>query len=40
MDTDVLILAVSVYEQLQEEMEELWVDFGAGENRKGDCERE
>ena len=40
VDTDVLVLAVSVYEQLQEEMEELWVDFGAGKNRKGDCERE
>ena len=32
--TDVLVLAVSVYEQLQEEMEELWVDFGARKNRK------
>ena len=40
VDTDLLVLAVSVYEQLQEEMEELWVDFGAGKNRKGDCERE
>ena len=27
VDTDVLVLAVSVYEQLQEEMEELWVDY-------------
>ena len=34
MNTDVLVLAVSVYEQLQEEMEELWVEFGAGKNRK------
>ena len=34
VDTDVLVLAVSLYEQLQEEMEELWVDFGAGKNRK------
>ena len=34
VDTDVLVLAVSVYEQLQEETEELWVDFGAGKNRK------
>ena len=34
MDTDVLVLAVSVYEQLQEEMGELWVDFGAGKNTK------
>ena len=34
VDTDVLVLAVSVYEQLQKEMEELWVDFGAGKNRK------
>ena len=34
VDTDVLVLAVSVYEQLQEEMEELRVDFGAGKNRK------
>ena len=34
VDTDVLVLAVSVYEQLQEEMEELWVDFGARKNRK------
>ena len=34
VDTDVLVLAVSVYEQLQEEMGELWVDFGAGKNTK------
>ena len=34
VDTNVLVLAVSVYEQLQEEMEELLVDFGAGKNRK------
>ena len=34
VDTDVLVLAVSVYEQLQEEMEELWVEFGAGKNKK------
>ena len=33
VDTDVMVLAVSVYELLQE-MEELWVDFGAGKNRK------
>ena len=34
VDTDVLVLAVSVYEQLQEEVEELWVDLGAGKYRK------
>ena len=34
VDTNVLVLVVSVYEQLQEEMEELLVDFGAGKNRK------
>ena len=34
VDTDVLVLAVLVYEQLQVEMEEPWVDFGAGKNRK------
>ena len=34
VDTDVLVLAVSVYKQLQEEMEELWVDFGTRKNRK------
>ena len=34
VEADVLVLAVSVYEQLQEEMEELWLDFGAGKNRK------
>ena len=34
VETDVLVLAVSVYEHLQKEMEELWVDFGAGKNRK------
>ena len=33
MDADVLVLAV-LYEQLQEETEELWVDFGAEKNRK------
>ena len=34
VDTDVLVLAVLVYEQLQVEMEEPWVDVGAGKNRK------
>ena len=34
VDTDVLVLAVLVYEQLQVEMEEPWVDLKKKKNRK------
>ena len=34
VDTDVLVLAVSVFEELQDSIEELWVDFGTGKDRK------
>ena len=34
VDTDVLVLAVFVYEDLKDGIEELWVDLGAGKNRK------
>ena len=29
-----LVLAVSVYEELKDGIEELWVDFGAGKSKK------
>ena len=32
--TDVLVLTVSVYEESKNSIEELWVDFGAGKDRK------
>ena len=34
VDTDVLVIAVLVYEELKNGIEELWVDFGAGKNKK------
>ena len=34
VDTDVLVLAVFVYEDLNDGIEELWVDLGAAKNRK------
>ena len=34
VDTDVLVLTVFVYEDLKDGIEELWVDLGAGKNRK------
>ena len=34
VDTDVLVLAVSVYEELKDGIEKLWVDFCGGKNRK------
>lgn len=32
MDTDVLVLAVLVYQVIKDDIEELWVDFGAGKS--------
>ena len=32
--TDVLVLTISVYEESKNGIEELWVDFGAGKDRK------
>ena len=29
-----LVLAVSLYEELKDGIEKLWIDFGAGKNRK------
>ena len=34
VDTDVLLLAVSAFAHLKEQLKELWVDFGEGEHRK------
>ena len=34
VDTDVLVLAVSVFARLKDQLEELWVDFRVGEHRK------
>ena len=34
VDTGVLVLAVSLYEELEDGIEEMWVDFGAWKNRK------
>ena len=33
VDTDVLVLAISAFYQLEDMVEKLWVDFGAGKNR-------
>ena len=33
VDTDVLVLTVSVFARLNNHLEELWVDFGAGKHR-------
>lgn len=34
VDADVLLLAVSAFAHLKEQLKELWVDFGEGEHRK------
>ena len=34
VDTDVLVLALSIYEEVYVEGLELWVDFGVGKNRE------
>ena len=34
VDTDVLVFAISTFDKLQSFVEELWLDFGAGKNRK------
>ena len=34
MDTDVLVLAVSVFASLKDQLEEFWVDLGVGKHRR------
>ena len=34
VDTDVLVVVVSVFARLKDQLEELWVDFRVGEHRK------
>ena len=34
VDTDVLVIAVSVFARLQGQLEELWIDFGTGKHRR------
>lgn len=34
VDTDVLVIAVSVFARLKEQLEELWIDFGTGKHRQ------
>ena len=34
VDTEVLVLAISTFNKLSSFVEELWLDFGAGKNRK------
>ena len=33
VDTDVLILVISFFHELKVDVDELWVEFGAGKNR-------
>ena len=34
VDTDVLVLGIPTFDKLRSFVEELWLDFGAGKNRK------
>ena len=34
VDTDVLVIAVSVFARLKDQLEELWIDFGTGKHRQ------
>ena len=34
VDTNVLVIAVSVFARLQVQLEELWIDFGTGKHRQ------
>ena len=34
IDTDVLVLAISTFDKFQSFFEQLWLDFGAGKDRK------
>ena len=34
VDTEVLVLAISTFDKMQSFVEELWLDFGAGKNRR------
>ena len=34
VDADVLILSISIFYKLKDHLEELWIDFGTGKNRR------
>ena len=34
VNTDVLILSISILHKLKDHLEELWIDFGIGKNRR------
>ena len=34
VDADVLILSISIFYKLKDHLEELWIDFGIGKNRR------
>ena len=34
VDTDVLIVSISIFHKLKDHLEELWIDFGIGKNRR------